>query len=31
VPLRINREGRVFDVTVRSSDRRRFLKGPVLH
>jgi S1-C subfamily serine protease len=31
VPLRINREGKVFDVTVRSSDRRRFLKGPVLH
>jgi S1-C subfamily serine protease len=31
VPLTINREGRTFDVSVRSVDRRRLLKGPVLH
>jgi S1-C subfamily serine protease len=31
VPLMINREGQTFEVTVRSSDRRRYLKGPVLH
>lgn len=31
VPLTINRESKTFDLTVRSSDRRRFLKGPVLH
>jgi S1-C subfamily serine protease len=31
VPLLINREGRTFEARVRSSDRRRFLKGPVLH
>jgi S1-C subfamily serine protease len=31
VPLTINREGKTFDVTIRSGDRRRFLKGPVLH
>jgi S1-C subfamily serine protease len=31
VPLLVNREGKTFEVTVRSSDRRRFLKGPVLH
>jgi S1-C subfamily serine protease len=31
VPLQIHRDGRTFDVTLRSSDRRRFLKGPVLH
>lgn len=31
VPLSINREGRMMDVRVRSGDRRRFLKGPVLH
>jgi len=31
VPLLINREGRTFEVSVRSGDRRRFLKGPVLH
>jgi S1-C subfamily serine protease len=31
VPLTINREGRTFDVSVRSTDRRRLLKGPVLH
>lgn len=31
VPIMINREGRMLDVRVRSSDRRRFLKGPVLH
>ena len=31
VPLLINREGKTFELRVRSSDRRRFLKGPVLH
>jgi S1-C subfamily serine protease len=31
VPLTINREGKTFDVSIRSGDRRRFLKGPVLH
>ena len=31
VPLLVNREGRTFETRVRSSDRRRFLKGPVLH
>jgi S1-C subfamily serine protease len=31
VPLTINREGRTFDVSVRSTDRSRLLKGPVLH
>ena len=31
VPLQIHRDGRTFDITLRSSDRRRFLKGPVLH
>src|SRR6267154_1655832 len=31
VPLLINRDGRTFDVRVRSGDRRRFMKGPVLH
>jgi S1-C subfamily serine protease len=31
VPLTINREGKTFDVSIRSADRRRFLKGPVLH
>ena len=31
VPLLINREGKTFEVRVRSGDRRRFLKGPVLH
>jgi len=31
VPLLINREGRTFELRVKSSDRRRFLKGPVLH
>jgi S1-C subfamily serine protease len=31
VPLMINREGKSFDVSIRSGDRRRFLKGPVLH
>ena len=30
-PLLINREGRTFELRVKSSDRRRFLKGPVLH
>jgi S1-C subfamily serine protease len=31
VPLTINRDGKTFEVSVRSGDRRRFLKGPVLH
>jgi hypothetical protein len=31
VPLTVNREGRTFEVSVRSIDRRRLLKGPVLH
>jgi S1-C subfamily serine protease len=31
VPLLINREGATLEVNVHSSDRRRFLKGPVLH
>lgn len=31
VPLTINREGKTLDVSVRSIDRRRLLKGPVLH
>ena len=31
VPLTINREGKTIDVSIRSGDRRRFLKGPVLH
>ncbi|HET6223878.1 MAG TPA: S1C family serine protease [Dongiaceae bacterium] len=31
VPMTINREGRTFDISVRSTDRRRLLKGPVLH
>lgn len=31
VPLTINREGRTFEVSLPSTDRRRLLKGPVLH
>ena len=31
VPLTINREGRALEVSVQSTDRRRLLKGPVLH
>ncbi len=31
VPLVINRDGKTMEVSVRSGDRRRFLKGPVLH
>ncbi|MFZ1103621.1 MAG: S1C family serine protease [Hyphomicrobiaceae bacterium] len=31
VPLTINREGRTFEVGLRSTDRRSLLKGPVLH
>jgi S1-C subfamily serine protease len=31
VPLTVNREGRTFEVSVRSTDRRKLLKGPVLH
>jgi S1-C subfamily serine protease len=31
VPLTVNREGRTLDISLRSTDRRRLLKGPVLH
>jgi S1-C subfamily serine protease len=31
VPLLVNREGKTFETSIKSSDRRRFLKGPVLH
>jgi S1-C subfamily serine protease len=31
VPLLVYRDGRTFDVTVNSSDRTRFLKGPSVH
>src|SRR3954454_19531206 len=31
VPLLIYRDGRTMEVTVKSSDRNRFLKGPSLH
>ena len=31
VPLTLYREGGIFDVTVKSSDRARFLKAPRLH
>jgi S1-C subfamily serine protease len=31
VPVTINRDGRSFDASVRSADRRRFLKAPRLH
>jgi len=31
VPLLVNREGKTFELRVRSGDRRSFLKGPVLH
>jgi len=31
VPLTLDREGTTFDVTIKSTDRRRLLKGPVLH
>src|SRR4051812_5294794 len=31
VPLTLYREGDTFDVTLKSSDRARFLKGPRLH
>ena len=31
VPLLINREGTTFETRVQSADRRRYLKGPVLH
>jgi S1-C subfamily serine protease len=31
VPMTINRDGKTLDVSIRSGDRRRFLKGPVLH
>jgi S1-C subfamily serine protease len=31
VPLRIYRDGKTMEVTIKSSDRTRFLKGPSLH
>jgi S1-C subfamily serine protease len=31
VPLLINREGSTFEARLQSADRRRYLKGPVLH
>lgn len=31
VPITINRKGRLMEIRVTSADRRRFLKGPVLH
>ncbi len=31
VPITINRKGRTIEVRVRSADRRKLLKGPILH
>jgi S1-C subfamily serine protease len=31
VPLLINRDGTTFEARIRSTDRRKLLKGPVLH
>jgi S1-C subfamily serine protease len=31
IPLTLDREGSTFDVIVESTDRRKLLKGPVLH
>jgi S1-C subfamily serine protease len=31
VPLLVSRDGKTFETSLKSSDRRRFLKGPVLH
>ena len=31
VPLLVYRDGRTFEVTIKSGDRTRFLKGPSLH
>jgi S1-C subfamily serine protease len=31
VPLLIYRDGRTFEVTIKSSDRTKFLKGPSIH
>ena len=31
VPLLIYRDGKTMEVTIKSSDRNRFLKGPSLH
>lgn len=31
VPLTINRKGRLVHIAIKSGDRRKFLKGPVLH
>ncbi|MFV0298463.1 MAG: S1C family serine protease [Hyphomicrobiaceae bacterium] len=31
VPMRIHRNGRTLDLSVRSADRRQFLKRPVIH
>ena len=31
VPLLVYRDGRTFEVTIKSGDRNRFLKGPSVH
>jgi S1-C subfamily serine protease len=31
VPLLVYRDGRTFEMTIKSSDRNRFLKGPSVH
>lgn len=31
VPITVHRKGRTFDIVIHSADRRKFLKGPVLH
>jgi hypothetical protein len=31
VPLLIYRDGRTFEVSIKSSDRTKFLKGPSVH
>jgi S1-C subfamily serine protease len=31
IPMTLDREGSTFDVTIESTDRRKLLKGPVLH
>jgi len=31
VPLLISRKGRMQEAVIRSADRTRFLKGPILH
>jgi S1-C subfamily serine protease len=31
IPLAVNRKGRTVELVIHSADRRKFLKGPVLH